>query len=91
VTAIGLQLDVSEGRPMSSDFATIQETLAEVGIGVWPLDLRGVPDEFRELIHRPSLSDKERDRLLAHFMLHRERPVSSQLADASAVTNDGAV
>ena len=91
MTAIGLQLDVFDGRPSQSDLPTIQEPLAEVGIGVWPLDLKAVPDEFRELIHRPSLSDEERDRLLAHFLFHRERPMSSQLADAVAITNDKVV
>lgn len=73
MTANGIQLNVSDGRPSQNDLASIQGTLADLGMGIWPLDLTGVPDEFRALIRRQSLSDEERARLLAHFLLSRER------------------
>jgi hypothetical protein len=73
VTACGIQLNVSDGRPLLIDLVSIQSILADLGMGIWPLHLTGVSDEIRALIRRQSLSDEERARLLTHFLLSRER------------------
>ena len=39
MTANGIQLNVSDGRPSQNDLASIQGTLADLGMGIWPLDL----------------------------------------------------
>ncbi|GJL66697.1 MAG: hypothetical protein NPIRA05_16680 [Nitrospirales bacterium] len=73
MTANGIQLNVSDGRPLLIDLVSIQSILADLGMGIWPLDLTSVSDEIQALIRQQSLSDEERARLLAHFLLSRER------------------
>ena len=91
MTTTELHLDVSDGRPSQFDLASIQDTLAELGIGIWPLDLTGVPDEFRALIRQRSLNDEERDQLLTYFLLPRERllEIISQVGRKPNVASGG--
>jgi len=70
----GLRLEVSDGRPVRSDLPATQRFLRdEFHAGLWPLDFSGEPDEIRALIRQKVLSDAQRERLLAHFLLPRER------------------
>src|SRR5262245_60252035 len=47
--------------------------MAEVGGGVWPLDLSGVPADIRRLLEQSTVTEAQEERLKTHFLLRRER------------------
>ena len=47
--------------------------MADVGGGVWPLDLSGTPADIRRLLDQPTVTAAEEERLKAYFLLSRER------------------
>lgn len=49
-TEKGLRLEFSDNRPSLSEVAEINAALAEIGAGVWPLDLSGAPDDIQRLL-----------------------------------------
>ncbi len=68
-----IELEFSDGRPPLTAAADVNTTLAEVGAGVWRLDLTGARDDVRSLLVQRSLTDAEVERVRAHFLLPRER------------------
>lgn len=69
----GIQLEFSDGQSALTTVSEIHAALAEVGAGVWPLDLRSTPDDVRQLLRRPTLTESDRSRLQEHFLLSRQR------------------
>jgi hypothetical protein len=65
----GLSLEFSDRRPVPATVEEINAELRKIGAGVWPLDLRGQPAEFRDLLKKPKLDDTESERLKTHFLL----------------------
>jgi hypothetical protein len=68
----GIRLEFSDDRQPLTTVPEINEALAEIGSRIWPLDLRGEPNEIRALLKQPTLTTEESDRLLNHFLLSRE-------------------
>src|SRR5262245_9224648 len=68
-----VELEFTDGRPPLTAAADVNTALAEVGAGVWRLDLTGARDNVRELLTRPTVTDEEAESLRAHFLLPRER------------------
>jgi hypothetical protein len=69
----GIRLEFSDGRPFLTDVVEINAALAEIGAGVWPLDLGAIPDDMRRLLRQPSLTETEAQQVRTHFLLPRER------------------
>jgi hypothetical protein len=69
----GIRLEFSNGRPTITDVADINRLLATYGSRIWPLDLRGVPEPVRQLLHQPTLNAAESTQVREHFLLSRER------------------
>jgi hypothetical protein len=69
----GIHLEFSDGRPFLTDVVEINAALAEIGAGVWPLDLGDIPDDMERLLRQPSLKETEAQRVRTHFLLPRER------------------
>lgn len=69
----GIQLEFSDDRLSLTTVVAINAALSEIGTGVWPLDLRGAPDDIRQLLMQPTLTDAEAERLRTHFLLPRRR------------------
>ena len=72
-SAKGIRLEFSDGHLPLTDVAEINVALAEIGTGVWPLDLSGEPDDIRRLLGQPTLTEAEAERMRKHFLLPRER------------------
>jgi hypothetical protein len=72
-TEEGIQLEFSDDRRPLTAVAAINAALSEIGTGVWPLDLRGAPDDIRQLLTQLTLTDAEVERLRTHFLLPRQR------------------
>jgi hypothetical protein len=72
-TEKGIRLEFSDGRPSLTDGVEINAVLAEIGAGVWPLDLGSTPDDMRRLLRQPTLTETEAERVKKHFLLPRER------------------
>src|SRR5262245_20199952 len=68
-----VELEFPDGRPPLTAAADVNTALAEVGAGVWRLDLTGARESVRELLTRPTVTEDEAERLRAHFLLPRER------------------
>ena len=73
----GIVLEVSDGHRPRSELPAIQAALRELGVGVWPLDLTAAPPDVWRLLRKPALSDEEKQILLDHFLLPRERLVET--------------
>jgi hypothetical protein len=68
-----LRLTVSGNEAPVISPAEINETLSEVGARLWPLDLSQAPGETQRLLQRPDLNEAEVARVMARFLLPRER------------------
>jgi len=68
-----VQLEFPDGRPPLTAASDVNTALAEVGAGVWRLDLTGARDNVRELLTRHTVTDEDTERLRANFLLPRER------------------
>ena len=78
----GVQLDISGDRPPVTGLANLAEintALAQLGAGVWPLDLSGAPRDIKNLLARPELSEGEKKRVLDHFLLRDAAAVEETL------------
>ena len=73
MNAEGVRLEFSDGRPALTSVVDINSSLAEAGVGVWPLDLRNVPEDIRSFLQQPVLTEAEAARLQEHFLLSRGR------------------
>jgi hypothetical protein len=73
VTQPGIVLEVRGERRPVTDLPAIQAAMRELGVGVWPLDLSGTPEDLRQLLREPSVTEEEKQRLLDHFLFSRER------------------
>lgn len=69
----GIQLAFADDRLPLTAVAAVNTALTEIGTGVWPLDLRGTPDDLRQLLLRPTLTAAEVACLQTHFLLPRQR------------------
>jgi hypothetical protein len=58
--------------PVTS-YADINDALSVVGARLWPLDLGQAPDEVQRQLPKPSLTGAEAQRVMAHFLMPRER------------------
>ena len=84
--ATGIRLEI-EGTDVSwSTVAEIQEELRQIGIGVWPLPLDGVPADIRPMLRQDSLTEAETARIRDHFLLPRER-LLELIADSGRTPN----
>lgn len=72
-TEDGVRLEFSSGRPPLTSLADVNDALADVGSRVWPLDLRTAPADVQRLLVQPALTEAEAERVMAHFLLPRER------------------
>jgi hypothetical protein len=72
-TEKGIRLEFSDRRPPLTTVAEINAAWAEIGSGVWPLDLSGTPDDIQRLLKKPTLTEIETERVRTHFLLPRER------------------
>jgi hypothetical protein len=72
-TEVGIRLELPDGQSHLTSLADINHALADIGSRVWPLDLRHAPSAIRELLEQPALTTAKADRVLAHFLLPRER------------------
>jgi hypothetical protein len=72
-TEKGIRLEFSDNRQSLTDVAEINAVLAEIGSGVWSLDLSGVPDDIQRLLRKPTLTEAEAEQVRTHFLLPRER------------------
>ena len=68
-----VELEFPDGRPPLTAASDVNTALAEVGAGVWRLDLTGARDNVRELLTRHTVTDEDTERLRANFLLPRER------------------
>jgi hypothetical protein len=68
----GVRLEFSNGRPTMTSVADINRVLATYGSRIWPLDLRGVPEPVRQLLHQPTLNAAESTQVREHFLLSRK-------------------
>src|SRR5262247_186972 len=68
-----VELQFPDGRPALTAAADVNTALAEVGAGVWRLDLTGARDDVRALLVQHTLTDAEMDLVRSHFLLPRER------------------
>jgi hypothetical protein len=68
-----LEVGFSDDRPSLTAAADVNAALAEVGAGVWRLDLTGAHDDVRELLVQRAVTDAQLERLRTHFLLPRER------------------
>lgn len=71
--ASGLHLAFGDGRAPLSELEPIAEALRPIGVGISGLDLGGLPANLKPLLARPTLSDREKERLMAALLLTRER------------------
>jgi hypothetical protein len=69
----GLSLRFSDRRVAPETMDGINDELAKIGVGVWPLDLEHEPDDVRTLVAKPLLDDAEAERIKGHFLLPRDR------------------
>lgn len=69
----GVRLESSDTRAPLTDLADVNATLSPVRARLWPLDLRGVPGDIRELLGQPTLDEKQAAAVREHFLLPRER------------------
>jgi hypothetical protein len=69
----GILLKFSDGQPALTDLEKINAVLAEIGSGVWPLDLSGSPDHIQRLLRQPALTETEAEQVRTHFLLPRKR------------------
>jgi hypothetical protein len=72
-TEKGIRLEFSDNRQSLTDVAEINAVLAEIGSGVWSLDLSGAPDDIQRLLRKPTLTEAEAEQVRTHFILPRER------------------
>jgi hypothetical protein len=68
-----IRLEFSDDRPSLIVVADVNTALAEIGMGVWPLELTSAPNDVRQLLRQPTLTDAETERVRTHFLLPRER------------------
>ncbi len=69
----GIRLEFSDQRSPLTAVAEINTALAEIGSGVWHLDLSGSPDNIQRLLRQPTLTETEAEKVRTHFLLSRER------------------
>jgi hypothetical protein len=69
----GLRLKLPDGGEPLTSLPEINAALGSLGAAVWPLDLTDAPADIKKLLALPSLTEAEKDRVLAHFLLPRER------------------
>ena len=72
-TEEGIRLEFSDHRQSLTDVAEVNAVLAEIGSGVWSLDLSGSPDDIQRLLRKPALTETEAEQVRTHFLLPRER------------------
>ncbi len=72
-TEKGIRLEFSDHRPPLTAVAEISAVLAEIGAGVWPLDLSDAPEDIQPLPRKPTLTETEAEQVQTHFLLPRER------------------
>lgn len=77
----GLSLQFSDHRVVPDTLEGINRALSNIGAGVWPLDLRRQPAEVLALLAKRVLDDAEAEYVKQHFLLPRERLLST-VADA---------
>lgn len=69
----GIRLEFSDNRAPLTTVASINTALSEIGTGVWPLDLSGIPGDVQQHLMQPTLTDVEAERLRTYFLLPRQR------------------
>jgi hypothetical protein len=69
----GVRLEFSGERAPLTDLADVNAALLSVGARLWPIDLRGIPDDIRGFLAKPTLDEKEVAAVREHFLLPRER------------------
>lgn len=68
-----IRLDFPDDRASLFSGGEINDVLTEVGAGAWPLPLSGAPEDVRQLLARPTLSDAGAERIKSQFLLNRGR------------------
>ena len=69
----GLRLTLPGGGAALTDLEAINRALKPLGAMVWRLDLKDQPADIVTLLLQATLSDTEKERLKARFLLSRER------------------
>jgi hypothetical protein len=69
----GLSLKFSDDRAVPATIDGVNAELRKIGMGIWPRDLRGQPDEIRSLLAKPKLDEAETERVKEHFLLPMDR------------------
>lgn len=69
----GVRLEFPDDRAPLTDLPEINKALFAVGAQLWPLDLGAAPEEVRNLLAEPSLSDAESARIKEQFLMPRDR------------------
>src|ERR1700747_3523719 len=62
-------------RAVPDSLEAINDELQTIGAGVWPVYLRVQPADISALLAKPTLDAAEAERVTAHFLLPRERPL----------------
>ena len=71
----GVRLEFSSGRTPVTSLAPVNDAIAAVGCRLWPTDLTAAPGDIRRLIAEPDLAEADAARVMAHYLLPRERLV----------------
>jgi hypothetical protein len=82
ISATGIALKFSDGRPAAISLDAVNAGLAPFGARVWPLGLTDLPPDIRGLLTQPHLTESEAGQIKAQFALPRER-LLQLIADAS--------
>lgn len=67
----GVRLEFSGGRASLTNLADLNAALLPVGARLWPVELRGVPGDVRDLLGKPILEEEEAAAVREHFLLPR--------------------
>ena len=88
-----VSLEFSDGRAVPQNLEAVNDELRTIGAGVWPLDLGDRPADIRALLAKPLLDAAETERVMAHFLLPRERllQILAQAGREPAVAGGGAL
>jgi hypothetical protein len=92
-SAEGLSLEFSDRRAVPDTLEAINEELQTIGAGIWPLDLSDQPADIRSLLAKPPLDDADAERVMAHFLLPRDRllEILARAGRTPAVAGGGAL
>jgi hypothetical protein len=93
ISATGLSLEFSVGRPPATSLDMVNAGLMPFGARVWPLDLTGFPADIRRLLAEPHLTESEAEEIKAQLLLPRERLLQliAEAGRAPHVTGGGSI